>query len=50
MIFARLKIEYFFLFFGVFCFVHRLFTENGSTAICVGVFCELFFDFEGFDR
>ena len=34
MIFARLKIEYFFLFFGVFCFVHRLFTENGSTTIC----------------
>ena len=50
MIFVRLKIEYFFLFLGFFCFVHRLFTENGSTDICGCVFCELFFDFERFDR
>ena len=38
MIFVRLKIEYFFLFLGLSCFVHRLFTENSSTAICGYVF------------
>ena len=38
MIFVRLKFEYFFLFLGFFCFVHRLFTENSSTAICGYVF------------
>ena len=38
MIFVRLKFEYFFLFLGFFCFVHRLFTENSSTAICGCVF------------
>jgi len=38
MIFARKKTEYFFLFLGFFCFVHRLFTENSSTAICGCVF------------
>jgi len=38
MIFVRLKIEYFFLFLGFFCFVHRLFTENSSVAICGYVF------------
>ena len=50
MIFVRKKTEYFFLFLGFFCFVHRLFTENSSVAICVGVFCKLFSEFECFDR
>ena len=48
MIFVRLKIEYFFLFLGFFCFVHRLFTENSSVTICGCIFVSYFFDFEGF--
>ncbi len=38
MIFVRLKIEYFFCFWDSSVFVHRLFTENSSVAICGCVF------------